>query len=79
MPKKRTEIKPETIERLVWSGPKKYVRYDEGKILYSMGLHTFQKIAKEAGAIYRVKRMVLVNTEKIDSYLENFRDDNTSA
>lgn len=75
MPKERTEIKPETIERLVKSGRKKFVRYEEGMVLYSMGLHTFQEIAKEAGAVYRVKRIVLVNTEKVDSYLENFCDD----
>lgn len=39
-----------------------------------MGLHSFQEIAKEAGAVYHIKRMVLVNTEKVDAYLENFCD-----
>ena len=43
--------------------------------LYSVGLHTFQEIAKEAGAVYHIKRRVLVNTELVDQYLENFRDD----
>ena len=75
MPKKREEIKVETLEKLVKTGQKKFVRYDEGKELYSMGLHTFQEIAKEAGAVYHVKRMVLVNTEIVDEYPENFRDD----
>ena len=42
--------------------------------LYSMGLHTFQELARDAGAIYRVKRIVLVNTELVDEYMENFRD-----
>ena len=37
-----------------------------------MGLHTFQEVAKEAGAVYHVKRLVLVNTEKVDQYLEHF-------
>ena len=27
---------------------------------------------KEANAVYKVKRCVLVNTEKVDEYLENF-------
>ena len=36
------------------------------------GLHTFQEVAKEANAVYKVKRCVLVNTEKVDEYLENF-------
>ena len=33
------------------------------------------KIAKEAGAVYHIKRRVLVNTEIVDQYLEAFRDD----
>ena len=56
-------------------GGKKFVRYEEGAMLYSMGLHTFQDLAKEAGAIYHVKRIVLVNTELIDEYLETFKDE----
>ena len=51
------------------------MRYEEGAKLYSMGLHTFQELAKEAGAIYHVKRIVLVNTELIDEFLETFKDE----
>ena len=72
MPRSRDEIKADALERLIQAGQKKFVRYDEGKILYSMGLHSFQKLAKEAGAVYRVKGVVLVNIEKLDKYLENF-------
>ncbi|HPF29607.1 MAG TPA: DUF6462 family protein [Lachnospiraceae bacterium] len=75
MPKKREEIKIAKLEQLVKTGQKKFVSYDEGKELYSVGLHMFQEIAKEAGAVYHIKRRVLVNTEIIDQYLENFRDD----
>ena len=32
-----------------------------------------QDLAKEAGAIYRIKREVLVNTDIVDAYLENFK------
>lgn len=74
MPKAREEIKPEVLKNLVKSGQKKFVRYDEGAVLYSLGLHTFQDLAKEAGAVYHVKRVVLVNTEKVDQYLEHFCD-----
>ncbi len=74
MPKAREEIKPEVLKNLVKSGQKKFVRYDEGAVLYSVGLHTFQDLAKEAGAVYHVKRVVLVNTEKVDQYLEHFCD-----
>jgi len=75
MPKKREEIKIAKLEQLVKTGQKKFVSYDEGKELYSVGLHMFQEIAKEAGAVYHIKRRVLVNTKIIDQYLENFRDD----
>lgn len=39
-----------------------------------MGLHTFQELAKEANAIYRVRKIVLVNTEIFEEFLENFKD-----
>ena len=70
MSKARTEVAQ--LENMVGTGKKKFVRYTEGAQLYSLGLHTFQEIAKEANAVYRVKRCILVNTEKVDEYLENF-------
>lgn len=72
MPKERVKV-PE-LDKLVQTGRKKFVRYAEGAVLYSLGLHTFQEIAKDANAVYRVKRCVLVNTERVDEYLENFCD-----
>lgn len=63
------------LEKLVRERRKKFVRYAEGAQLYSMGLHTFQNLAKDAGAIYRIKRVVLVNLDIIDEYLEAFRED----
>ena len=52
---------------------KKFVRYDEGAEVYSMHQKTFEKIAKEANARYKVGKMVLVNTQIVDRYLETFR------
>lgn len=52
---------------------KKYVRYKEGAARYSMGLHTFQELAKEANALYRVRNIVLVNTQIFEEFLETFR------
>lgn len=72
MANKRSEI-PE-LEKMIQYGKKKFVRYDEGARLYSMGVHTFQDLSKEAGATYHVKGIVLVNTEIIDEFLEAFRD-----
>lgn len=73
MARKRSEV-PE-MEKMLQYGRKKFVRYDEGAKIYSMGLHTFQDLAKEAGAIYRIKRVVLVNTDIVDEYLENFKEE----
>ena len=73
MPKVRKEI-PE-LENLMQVGRKKFVRYEEGAMLYSMGVHTFQQLAKDARAVYHVKRIVLVNLDLIDEYLEAFRDE----
>ena len=53
---------------------KKFVRYGEGAQLYSMYQSTFEKLAKEAKAIYKYNKLVLVNTEKIDEYLELFHE-----
>lgn len=74
MPRARKTVEVPELENMVSSGKKKFVRYAEGAALYSLGLHTFQEIAKEANAVYRIKRCVLVNTEKVDEYLENFCD-----
>ena len=63
------------LEKLVKGGRKKFVRYEEGAMLYSMGIHTFQQLAKDARAAYHVKRIVLVNLDLIDEYLEAFRDE----
>ena len=76
MYKRGTSIDPEKQERLdamarnLSGGKKKWVRYDEGAVMYSMGVHSFEKLAKEAKAVYRVNRIVLVNTEKVDEYMD---------
>ena len=62
------------VEKQTRDRRKKFVRYDEGAQLYSMGLHTFQDLAKDAKAVYRVKRIVLVNLDIFEEYLEAFRD-----
>ena len=66
--------KVENLEELVKTGKKKYVRYAEGAELYSMGLHTFENLAKEAKATRKVKGVVLCNTEKIDAFIESFEE-----
>ena len=51
---------------------KRFVRYPEGAEMYSMGISKFQELAKEAKACYKVNRLVLVNLDILDEYLETF-------
>ena len=64
MPRTRKEVNE--LGEKVKKKAKKFVRYKEGAELYSMGLHTFEALAKEAKAVYHVGNIVLINTELID-------------
>lgn len=52
---------------------KRFVRYKEGAELYSMCQSKFEKMAKDAGAIYKLNKLVLVNCDIFEEYLETFR------
>ena len=52
---------------------KRLVRYKEGAEMYSMGMNKFQTLAKDAGAILKIDRMVLVDLDIFDQFLETFR------
>ena len=52
---------------------KRLVRYKEGAEMYSTGMNKFQTLAKDAGAILKIDRMVLVDLDIFDQYLETFR------
>lgn len=75
--KKRTESDIKEEIKIVYCEPKKYVRYKEGAQRYSLGLHTFETLAKEAGAVIKVKKIALVDTTKFEEFLENFREPST--
>ena len=53
---------------------KKWVRYSEGAEQYSMGVTKFMEPAKEAKAVYKVDKIVLVNCDIFDKFLETFRE-----
>ncbi|MFA9464357.1 MAG: DUF6462 family protein [Velocimicrobium sp.] len=52
---------------------KKFVRYKEGADLYSMSQSKFEQMAKDAGAVYKLNKLVLVDRKVFDDYLESFR------
>ena len=51
---------------------KRFVRYDEACEIYSMGLTKLKEIARDAGAMYKLNRLVLINLDKMDEYVETF-------
>ncbi len=68
----RTQI--DTIEKLeivIGAAQRKYVTVKEGAALYGMGIHGFDKLAKDAGAKRKIGTKVLINTHKLDEYIED--------
>lgn len=56
----------------VVGGKPKFVRYKEGAAMYSMGVTKFSALAHDAGAVYKIDKVALVNCEKFEKYLESF-------
>ena len=54
---------------------KKFRRYKDGAEYYGFSKSVFERLAKDAGAIYKVNKVVLVNCELFEKYLESFRLD----
>ncbi len=50
----------------------KFVRYKDAIKMYSICQKTLEKIVRDANAAYKVGKMVLINTRKLDEYLETF-------
>ena len=56
MAHKRNSVEVPELEKLLAGKKKKYVRYEEGAVLYSMGKISFRMLAQEAHALLRIKR-----------------------
>lgn len=52
---------------------RRYIRYKEGVIRYSVSIHTFQDMARDAGAVIKCKGVSLVDTTVFEEYLDSFR------
>lgn len=52
---------------------KRFVRYKEGAELYSMCQSKFEDMVRDAGAVYKLNKLVLVNCDIFEEYLETFR------
>ena len=52
---------------------RKWIRCKDGVDIYSMGKTKLLEIAREAGAAVKIDGTVLIDSEKLDMYLETFR------
>lgn len=75
MPKKRNALPVPELEAMVRTGAKRFIRKNEGEIIYSLGRHSFERLAKDSGAVIHYGNSVLIDTEKINKYLEAFYDE----
>ncbi len=71
----RKEIPAPELEALVACGRKRFVKRTEGEKLYSLGRHSFEKLAKEAHASLHYSGSHLYDCQKIDEYLQFFYDE----
>ena len=66
---RRTEIK-DTAREL----RRKYLRYKDAELVYSIQHKKLLELADRAGAIYRIDGYILINRDIFDEYLEQFRE-----
>lgn len=66
---RRTEIKDIARELR-----RKYLRYKDAELVYSIQHKKLLELADRAGAIYRIDGYVLINRDIFDEYLEQFRE-----
>ena len=70
---RRTKIK-DTAREL----RRKYLRYKDAELVYSIQHKKLLELASKAGAIYRIDGYVLINRDIFDEYLEQFREEANS-
>ena len=61
------------MENEFYNDKRRYVKYKTAAKRYDVCLPTLEKQAKEAGAICKIGRAVLIDCEAIDKYIELFR------
>lgn len=66
---KRSEVM-EAARRL----RRKFLRYQQAEIVYSLSHKKLMELANAAGAIYRMDGIVLINREIFDEYLERLHE-----
>jgi len=71
----RKQMPVAELEEKVACGVKRFVKRKEGEALYSIGRHSFEKLAREAHASLHYGGNHLYDCEKINEYLQYFYDE----
>lgn len=52
---------------------RRFVKYKSGAALYDVSQSTFEKWARQAGAVCKIGKSVLVDCDVMDRYIDTFR------
>jgi microsomal dipeptidase-like Zn-dependent dipeptidase len=66
--------RPREVREEVKKLRKKFLRYQEAEVVYSISHRKLIELADRAGALYRMEGTVLINRDIFDAYLENFHE-----
>jgi len=56
-----------------------FITYHQGADYYGLGLKVFTRLAHEAGAVYKIGRMVRVRRDLFEEYLRLLKNQNESV
>lgn len=59
------------LERLAKFDTKKYVRYSDAAIMFSLGRTKLYEIAKAAKSVRKIDHVALINVQVLYDYIEN--------
>lgn len=71
---KKTRCGPELDRYIKMEKVRRYTTYRRAAVFYSINYYQLVKLAKEANACWKIRKTVMVDMNKLDKYLENFRD-----
>lgn len=67
--------RPREVREEVKKLRKKFLRYQEAEVVYSISHRKLIELADRAGALYRMEGTVLIKRDIFDAYLENYKRD----
>lgn len=64
-------IDVERLRIIVEAAQKPYISMAEGRLLYSLGRHSFEKLEKDSGARREIGGRILVNVKVLNRFIED--------